>query len=347
MAKNRLIVYLSCIVFILGSVLISCSKANKIIEENIKAAGGMENLSQVKNYSFKYGSTTYYMSDDGLMKLTLGEAPIITEVIIADQDGVKRNCFNKITEITGHQKSTYQTMAKLRSGIFTLSHFKGQLELKGLKKFGPKEHYLLGTNIGELDIEFYLDPGDYTIKRLVFKGFDESEGTFEVNHDFGPYQEINGLKIPSSWFDSQVGGRGRLFEITDVKLNQGLDEDFFSKLEVNVGKVEIGEGDLSGSVIQSTFRRNMLTISTNWTDDCFQKAGFKAKDRLILEISGREIVIDFYDSQPPSGELGQGANFMLPNPRGENYLIYLRSLEDKDLVEKMEPLLPIRVKKSM
>ena len=349
MAKNRWLICFSCLAFLLGSVLMSCSKANKIVEENIKAAGGAENLLKVKNFSFKYGSTTYYMSSDGQMKLTQGKDAIITEVILVDQDGAKRNCFNNITELTGHQKSTYQGLAKLRCGLFTLSHFKGQLEFEGLKRFGPKEHYLLTTHIGDLDVEFYLDPEEYTIKRLVFKGFDPSEGTYEVNHDFGPYQEINGVNIPSSWFDSQVGARGRTYEVGDVKLNQSLEEDFFSKLEVNVGNVEIEQGALSGNVIQSTFRRDtlMLTIGTNWTEDSIQKAGFKAKDRLILEISGWEFVVDLYDSQPPRSAFSPGEKFMTPNRRGENYLIYIISPKDKDLVEKIEPLLPIRIKKSI
>ncbi len=347
MVKNRWLICLSCIAFILGSVFVSCSKANKIVDENIKAAGGEKSLSQIKNFSFTYGSTTYYMSNDGIMKLTQGRDPIITESILVDLDGAKRNCFNKITELTGHEKSTYQCMAKLRSGLFTLANFRGQLEFKGLKKFGPKEHYLLTTNVGDLEVEFYLDPVEYTLRRLVLKGFDASAGQYEVNHDFGPYQELNGVKIPSSWFNSQVGARGRLFEIKDVKLNQSLKDDFFSKLEVNVGKVEIDEASLSGNVVQSSFRRNVLAIGTNWTDDCIQKAGFKAKDRLILEICGQEIVVDLYDSQPPREAFRPGTNFIFPNQRSENYLIYIISPKDKDLIEKIEPLLPIRVKKSI
>ena len=176
MAKNRWLIYFSCLAFLLGSVLMSCSKANKIVEESIKAAGGAENLLQVKNFSFKYGSTTYYMSSDGTMKLTQGTDPIITEVILVDQDGAKRNCFNKITELTGHQKSTYQSLAKLRSGLFTLSHFKGQFELKGLKKFGPKEHYMLTTNVGDLEVEFYLDSEEYTIKDLSLRVLTQLKG---------------------------------------------------------------------------------------------------------------------------------------------------------------------------
>ncbi|GAG42583.1 unnamed protein product, partial [marine sediment metagenome] len=55
--------------------------------------------------------------------------------------------------------------------------------------------------------------------------------------------------------------------------------------------------------------------------------------------------IDFYDSEPPRNAISPGAKFMLPNRRGENYLIYFMSQEYKQLTEKLESLLPIQVKR--
>lgn len=345
MAKNCWIVCLTCLVFLLGSVFLSCSQSKKVIERNIQAAGGEEKLTQIKNYSFKYGSTTYYMSSDGKMKLTEGRDPIITEIILVDEDKVKRNCFNNITEFTGLQKSEYQCLAKLRSGLFTLINFKDQLEYKGSKSFGPSEHYMLTTNIGDLEVEFYLNSDEFTVKRLVLKGYDPSQDKYEINHDFGPYQEINGVKIPSSWFRSQVGTRGSKYEISDVKMNQNYDKDFFSKLELNAGEVEIKQGALKGNIIEFRFRRNMLQIDTNWTDECIKKAGFKTKDKLILQINDKEIEIDFFESFPPRQTIRPGSKFMVPNRRSENYLIYLISPEYKGLAEELEHLLPIRLKR--
>jgi len=349
MARNRWLVYFSCLLFLLGTILLSHSQSNlsvkEIIEKNIQAAGGRENLSKVENYSFKYGLTTYYMSKVGLMKLTKGREPIITEVILVEQDKVKRNSFNKIAELTGFLKSTYQCLARLRCGLFTLENFKGQLEFKGLKSFGPENHYILSTNVGNLEVNFYLDAEEFILKRMVLKGFDPSQGKYEVNHDFGPYQEINGVKIPSSWFSSQVGTRGSNYVISNVKINQTLDKDFFSKLDLNTGEVEIAQGALSGNIIESSFRRNMLQIATNWTDECIEKAGFKDKDKLILQISDAEIEIDFFEAFPPRSSIGPGVKFMVPNRRGENYLIYLISPEYEKLSEKLELLLPIRVKR--
>lgn len=345
MTKHRWIFYLSFMVFLFGYVFLSCSQADKIIKKNIQAAGGKENLSKVNNYSFKYGPTTYYMSADGHMKLTDGSEPVITEVILVEQDKVKRNCFNKVTEFSGLQKSTYLCLAKLRCGLFTLKNFKNQLESKGLKSFGPKNHYMFTTHVGDLEVDFYLDSEEYTLKRMVLKGFAPSQDKYEINHDFGPYQEINGVKIPSSWFASQVGTRGRNYEISDVKINQSLDEGFFSKIDINAGEVEITQGALKGNIIESAFRRNMLQIYTNWTDECIKRAGFKTNDKLALQISDMEIEIDFYESFPPRSSIGPGSKFMVPNRRSENHLIYLISPEYKDLAEKLEPLLPIRVKR--
>ncbi|NOR22198.1 MAG: hypothetical protein GQ476_05890, partial [Candidatus Aminicenantes bacterium] len=229
MVERRLRVLFAGLVVFLGSFLLLYAQANlsvkDIVEKNIQAAGGPEALSEVKHYSFKHDLKTYYMATSGLMKLTDGKEPVITEVILVEEDKVKRNCFNKVTELAGFMKSTYQCLTKLRCGLFTLINFKDQLEFKGLKSFGPKKHYMLTTDIGELKVEFYLDSDEFTLRRLVFRGFDQSRGKYEVNHDFGPYQEINGIKIPSSWFSSQVGTRGSNYGISDVKINPPLDED--------------------------------------------------------------------------------------------------------------------------
>jgi len=345
MVKHRWIFFTVCLLIFFGSVFFSCSQANKIVEQNILAAGGKENLSKIKNYSFMYGQTTYYLSTDGVMKLTEGREPIITEVILVDKDGAKRNCFNNITELTGLQKSTNQCLAQLKSGLFTLVHFQDKLKFHGLRSFGPQELYMLSTNVDDLQVEFYLDSEEYTLKRLVLKGFDEEKNKHEENYDFGPYQETDGVKIPSSWFGSQVGIRGSTVEISDVKINQPLEKNFFSDLNVNVGEVEIGQGSLKGNIIQSSFRRNILSIGTNWTEECIQKAGFQAEDKLILHIGETEVEIDFHESFPPRSSLGPGAKFMVPNRRGENYLIYLISPEFSKLAEQLNPLLPIRINK--
>ena len=300
----------------------------------------------LKNFSFKAGLRTFYLSSAGQMKIaTEMMKPVVTEVILVDSDKVQRNCYNNISEFERLQKATYQTLAKLLSGVFTLARFKDELEYGGIKAFGPKKHHLLTTKADELEVEFYLDSEEYTIKRIVFKGYTPGGDKYEINHDYGVYQEIEGFNIPSSWFGSQVGTRGQLIEVSDLKFNQTLTEDFFSTLEVNVGDVKIEEGALSGAVVDIAFRQGILMVGTNWTSKCIQKAGFKTNDKLILSAGGKDVDIEFYESQPPRGALGPGTKIMLPNRRDENYLVYLWSEEFKDLAEALSPLAPIQVKK--
>jgi hypothetical protein len=349
MKTVRSAMYRTALLFFLLSFLNSASfselSVKEIVEKNIQAAGGKEALARVKNFSFQSGSKTYYLSSSGELKITEGKKPVITEVILVDEEKARRNCFNILSEYEGIEKAAYQIMARLRSGLFTLAHFEDQLKFQGSTTFGPKKHYMLTSKVDDLEVEFYLDTDDYTLKRVVMKGYDAENNKYEVNNDFGPYQETAGIRIPSSWFRSQVGTRGQLHEITDVKLNPALDKDFFSTLAVNVGEVGIAEGTLNGNIVEFTFQRGMLIVGTNWTKKCMLNAGFKAKNKLILQINDREIEVDFYDASPSRGEIGPGAKFILPNRQSENYLVYLWSQEYQKLAEELEPLLPIRLKR--
>jgi len=317
-----------------------------IVEKNIQAAGGADKISNIKNFCFQDNGTTYYLSSEGQMKMTSGKDPVITEVILVDQTSVKRNCFNKISDFGPLLEQTYQIRARLYSGLFTLWHFKDDLEFQGKKQFGPKEFHLMTAKAKDLEIEFYVDTKDSLLKRLVFRGHNPDFGKYEINHDIGPYQDVQGLTIPSSWFGSQVGTRGNTYQVSGVKWNLELEEDFFINIDVNVGKTEIFEGILKGNIVDFELSRgNRIMISTNWTDDCIQRAGFQSEDKLILLIGEMQLEVDFYASQPPRSAYQEGATLMLPSRGGENFVIYILASGYQDLAESLEPLLPIQIKK--
>ncbi len=316
----------------------------EIVAKNIQAAGDLEKLKSFENFSFSTGQRTYYLAKDGRMKITSGTAPVITKSIIIDKNGARKNSFNNITELKPLVTSTYQAQALLRSGLFTLINFEDNLEYAGLKRFGIKSHHVLTTEQGKLIVEFYLDPDEFLIKRMVFKGYDPGQGTYEINHDFGPYHEVNGVRLLSSWFTSQVGTRGVMYEIQEVKFNLPLNEDFFANLDLNMGEVEISTGILGGNIIDHSLRRNTLILETNWTLANIQSAGFMNNDSLRISIKDREYDITFYDSSPPRSSIKQGAVILMPNRRDENYIISMYSTEFKDLAEKLELFQPIKLK---
>ena len=340
--------------FTLGAGLLFCIftlspaqqelSTKEIIEKSIQAAGGKTKISEITNYSFKAGGKTHYFSSKGMMKIITGTDPVITETILASGQNVGRNCYNNVSELEGLLKQTYITLSKLRSGLFTLKNFENQLENEGLKKYGPRNLYKLSTQEEDLTVEFYLDAADLSLKRVVLKGFDPEYGSYEINHDYGPLQDIGGIKIPDSWFNSQVGTRGSLIRITDIQFNRDLDQDFFNKNEVHVGEVRATKGALSGNITEHRMQRNRLTIGTNWTEECITKAEFQANDKLVLLLFDKEIELDFYASQPPREASVPGAKMMAPSRVGENYVIYLIGPEFKDFVEQIEPLSPIQIK---
>jgi len=320
--------------------------AGKIVRRNVRAAGGEDALARVENFSFRDRGTTCYVSSSGDMKMTSGKAPVITEVTLVNRERAVRNCFNKVTDFDPLTERILKVQAALYGGMFTLARFGDTLRYQGERRFGPKTHHVLAASENGLEVEFYVDAGDFTLRRVVFKGFDPETGKVEINHDFGPYQEVDGLKIPSSWFASRVGTRGTRHEIRDVVLNPELEEGFFASHAINAGSTEFAGGVLKGNVVDfSMGRGNRIMVSTNWTDECLENAGFGAGDTLSVVLEGTELEVSYYPSGPPRSTMGSGASLMLKMRGAENFTLVIPAEGNEALSEKLRVLMPIQAKK--
>lgn len=320
-----------------------------ILKKNLQASGGQEKIAQVQNLAFKIGSARYVSASTGQLKILSGKDPVITEVILVIKDKVQRNSFNNITELTGIQKAFYQTMAKLYAGLFSLQQFASQLKFEGLKSFGPEKFYQLSTKVDSLKVDFFLRADDFVLKRIVFQGVTPEGEKYEVNYDFAPFEQAEGCLAPLSWFSSQVGTRGNLSELTDVKVNQSLDSDFFAKLEINIGTVSAAPGSLKGNILDFNTPPNMLSIVTNWTKKDMEQAGLKTNDLLTLTIEGVESELVFYaaaNELPPQNVLSQGARILAPAQRGgETFVIQFIATDTTQIAPKLKVLAPIEIKK--
>jgi hypothetical protein len=317
----------------------------EILAKHLSSAGGEEKLAAVKNFSFRTGPLTYFLSPDGRMKITSGEDPVITEVTLVNKSEARRNRFNNITELAPLPKATQQALALLRSGMFTLKNFRDDLEYNGLKKLGISSYHMFTARMSRLNVHFYLDSDEFLLRRLVFRGFDPGQGTYEINHDYAAYQVFEGIQIPTTWFSSQVGTRGNQLTISRVMFNRTFAPDFFDSAELNIGGVKISAGTLEGNIINVTFRRNMLTIGTNWTAACVEEAGFITGDNLQLTIGDKTFQVDFYSEAAPRNAYQAGQRFLAPNRQDENFIILMLGPENSRLAEELEPLAPIRIQK--
>ena len=321
----------------------------EIVKKNLQFSGGKERLLQIQNVSFRAGGTRSYATAKGELKLVTGKDPVVTEVILAHGDKVRKNSSQVISEITGPQKDVYLTLAKLYAGLFSLRNFESKLKLEGLKAYGPEKLYHLTTMTGTLQVGFFLRSDDFSLKRLVFEGSTPEGDKYEVNYDFAPFEESDGLKIPLSWFSSQVGTRGNLAEVSEVKTNQPLSKDFFTRLEVNVGTTEAAPGRLKGNVLDSNSSPYGLAINTNWTKKDVEKAGLRSGDKLVFLVGGVESEVVFYASAneiPSQNELAKGARLMTPMPRGgDGYVIQFFAVDTAQIAAKLNPLAPIEIRK--
>jgi hypothetical protein len=341
------------IVFLTASGLVSAQadlSLKDILKKNLEAAGGKAKLSQVKNLSFKTGGTRVFVSAAGELKILTGKDPVVTEVVLVKGDKVQRNSLNVTSEVTEPQKTVQLTLAKLYAGLFTLTKFEGQLKLDGLKSFGPAKLYHLTPKAqgGTVAVHFYLNSDDFRLKRLVFQGTTPEGDKYEANYDFAPFEESEGLSIPLTWFASQVGTRGNLTEVTELKTNQPLAKDFFTTFGINAGKTEAAPGEMKGNVLDVNSSPFGLAIATNWTRKDVEKAGFKTGNKVILLVDEDEYELEFYGQSsevPPPNELAKGVRLLAPASRGDAFSVLIIG-GDSGLQAKLKVLAPISVKKT-
>jgi hypothetical protein len=344
------------IVIFLAAVSLAATQANlsvqDVLRKNIEASGGKAKLAQVKTLSFRTGGMRNFVSSSGEFKAMSGKDPVVTEAILVAGGKVVRNSYGVLSEVTGAQATVYQTMAKLYAGLFSLARFEGQLQLAGIKSFGPEKlyHLIPKTPVGPVAIHFYLRSDDFLLKRLVFSGTTPDGDKYEVNYDFGPFEEVEGFKLPLSWFASQVGTRGNLTEMSEVKTNQPVEKGFFAKAETNVGRTEASPGQLKGNVLDWNSSPFGLTIVTNWTRKDVDAAGLQTGDKLVLLIGEDEYQLAFYaqsNELPPRDELAKVPRLLAPMPwGGETFAIQVSGGEGGPLAAKLAPLAAIIVKKT-
>ena len=361
--KRKLWVVILCVILLmlfLGLLLEgqTTRQVEEIVERNLKAVGGAENIRAIKNFSFRAGSNQYYVRPDGTMKVLTGRMdPVVILATLITAEGVIQNVFHDIRMLEGMEKSQLQCLGRLAGGLFSLASFVGSLSYQGGKQYGPERCHLISTRAYGLDITFFVDDGTFLISRMMLKAYSPAEGHFGFGYEFGPPQDVLGFKVPSSIFSAPVGTQTSVNPdpqaISEVQFSIPLEERFFLDVDINMGKVVVAEGLLKGNVLDVLVinpLRPPFAVVTNWQKRDIENAGMRTGDRLILEAGGleRELILRMPEdvSHPNANE-----SVMTMEPlRGELFYLYFSTKDAEEaepLKSRLTALLPIQVRKKM
>jgi hypothetical protein len=323
-----------------------------ILKRNVAAAGGEERLASLRNLSLTAGGNVFYVTPAGTMKVVVqGLPPAVIEVILVDRDLILRNRLNEMVETPDVEKARFALYAKLFGGCFTLRNFASALRFEGTRRFGPESFYRLSAALPPMTAEFDLDTAGCLLRQVALRGTNPDGSRYEEFFDMGPYRDFQGVKMPSSWFRSLVGGRGNLSEVSDVSFDVPLDRDFFTTTAVNAGEVKVAAGVLEGNILNLLDQGGSFVVVTNWTPGQAEKAGLTSGAGLTLRIGDleREAVFFARANEADSANAWQsGARIMTFDPQRGNVLwieFFMPSPEETAAIkEKIKGLGPVAVR---
>jgi outer membrane lipoprotein-sorting protein len=331
-------------------------RLEEIVKKNIGAVGGEGKLQEVENFSFRAGSSRYFVLPDGTMKVLTGMMePVVIMATLITQESVKQNAFHDIRMVQGSEKARLQCLAQLAGGLFSLAPFAGGLSYQETRQFGPERHHLIATRAHGLDITFFVDARTFLIKRMTLKTYSPEEGHFEFSYEFGPPTEVRGFQIPSVIFSAPVGAQTSVNPepqaISEVRFNSALDERFFTEIDINVGEVFAAPGRLKGNVLDVMVlnpSRPPFVVVTNWQRRHLDEAGFRTGDALVLEAGGLENGITLSMPEAVSHPDANVSVMTMEPLRGDLFYFYFNMKDAKEaelLKSRLTALLPIQVRK--
>jgi outer membrane lipoprotein-sorting protein len=363
--KWKLFAVILCLVLLMIFLILVLDAQTKprleeILKKNIDAVGGKEKLQGVKNFSFKAGSSRYFILPDGTMKVLTGMMdPVVIMATLITRDSVEQNAFHNIQMIQGSEKARLQCLARLAGGLFSLAPFAGGLSYQGMRQFGPERHHLISTRTHGLDITFSVDTETFLLKRMTLKTYSPEEGHFEFSYEFGPPTEVMGFKVPSVIFSAPVGAQTSVNPesqaISEVRFNSATDERFFTEIDINMGEVLAAPGWLKGNVLDIVVpnpSRLSFAVVTNWQSRDVEKAGLRTGDTLVLDLDGIESELILWIPEAENDVINYSvpdARIMAMDPlRGDLYYFYFDLTDAEEaarLKSRLTALLPIQVRK--
>jgi zinc protease len=202
-----------------------------VIQNYIDAIGGREKLTELKDRTtvmtgkvqgFDVKMTVYQKSPDKLRQ----------EVTASGLDQVIIYNGNEGVMIMGGspQRLPEEELNRLKyeamMGLILNPDSAGvKMELEGIEKIDNKNAYRVSNTAGSIKWLSYYD-AESGLRILEIKEVNTPSGTFKQEIRYSDYRDVDGLKYPYS-IDQKLGPQEISFDVSSIKLNQGLDDELF------------------------------------------------------------------------------------------------------------------------
>ncbi len=215
------------------------AEAKKIIEKLIKAQGGRDVLSKIKDTTTSAsmeliqmgmsGSMTMYQKEPNMMRMDM---EIVGMVITQAYDGETAWMTNPQTGATEEMPEQFTDDIKRQAmGNDTLLNPDKHgiaYSYEGKEAIDEKEYLIIKQTFSDgKEVTMYLDSETYLVYKIKTLAMNQMGVEVEAETFMSDYKEVEGTMVPFTITIYQDGEEFMTMEITEIKYNSGLEDSFF------------------------------------------------------------------------------------------------------------------------
>jgi outer membrane lipoprotein-sorting protein len=215
------------------------AEAKKIIEKLIKAQGGRDVLSKIKDTTTSAsmeliqmgmsGSMTMYQKEPNMMRMDM---EIVGMVITQAYDGETAWMTNPQTGATEEMPEQFTDDIKRQAmGNDTLLNPDKHgitFSYEGKETIDEKEYIIIKLSFTDgYEVTMYLDSETYLVYKTKAMAMNQMGVEVEAETFMYDYKEVEGTIVPFTITIYQDGEEFMTMEITEIKYNSGLEDSFF------------------------------------------------------------------------------------------------------------------------
>lgn len=215
----------------------------EVVKKMIKAQGGRDVLSKIKDSTFTgtmelvqmgiSGSATMYQKEPNMMRM---DAEVMGMMYTQAFDGETAWMINPQTGSTEEMpEKAAEYMKREAMGNDALLHpqkYGITFSYKGKEKIEEKEHLVLEQTFADgYKVTIYLDPETYLVYKTKAITLNQMGVEVEAETFLSDYKEVEGVMIPHTITTFQDGEEFMRITLTDVSFNSGLEDSLFKMSE--------------------------------------------------------------------------------------------------------------------